>query len=120
MNEPILSEEEIAAIYESMEGGPEGWLKTFGYQQFAEKVEQKILERLKPFGLQEQLKYRKDAERYRFLRDSPIDTSPFTLNGSVWVVQYVHAPGTIPALISTGKGQALDLSVDAARLKDCS
>lgn len=55
----------------------------------------------------------RDAARYRWLRREPADGSMPT-DGNVWVVQYRHAPGTIPELRSAGCGHLLDKAVDAA------
>lgn len=38
-----LSDDEIRGIWESMPGGHEGWLKYFGYQQFARAVERRVV-----------------------------------------------------------------------------
>lgn len=56
----------------------------------------------------------RDAARYRFLRDSVADTSPWTPHGTVWVVRYNSPPGQMPSLESAGKGTALDANIDAA------
>lgn len=39
-----LTDEEIQTIWQTMPGGPAGWLKSFGYLQFARAVEEWIIE----------------------------------------------------------------------------
>jgi hypothetical protein len=114
MNSQILTEEEIESVWESMDGGPSAWMRNFGYSQFAKKIEEKLLAKLVPIDFNEQVKLVEDANRYRWLRDSPIGDQPELMHGSVWVVRYSHPSNTMPTLESAGKDGQLNYHVDAA------
>lgn len=45
-----LSDTDIETIWRSMPGGPAGWLKSFGYLQFAREIETAILDGAAPAG----------------------------------------------------------------------
>lgn len=105
-----LDEKSIKDLFEAMPGGAEGFLKEFGYQQFAIAVESWVhLNNVFP-DAQEKI----DAQRYRFLRD-PVLTDDFPpAHASCWVVEYSHPKGTIPELRSAGFGVKLDATIDLA------
>lgn len=45
-----LTDADIDAIWQTMPGGPAGWFKSFGYQQFAREIEAAILDSADPFA----------------------------------------------------------------------
>ena len=49
-----LTEDEITTIWQTMPGGPAGWLKSFGFLQFARAVEEEVIERQSPAPVPEQ------------------------------------------------------------------
>lgn len=40
-----LSDEDIRVIWQTMPGGPAGWLRSFGYLQFARAIEDAVTQR---------------------------------------------------------------------------
>jgi len=59
---------------------------------------------------------RKDAERYRYLRDNDVRHFWPPVHGSLWVVQYHQPPGqrAIPETRTAGYRDDLDATIDAA------
>lgn len=43
---PVLDDADIETVWLTMPGGPAGWLKSFGYLDFAQAIEDLVLERL--------------------------------------------------------------------------
>lgn len=57
------------------------------------------------------------ANFYKHLRDGVIaaqNGNGYPADGSVWVVKYVHKPGTMPSLESAGYGAVLDANIKLA------
>lgn len=63
--------------------------------------------------LEEMQALRRDAERYRFLRDEDVGYEPF--HGMLYVVQYVNPSTDIPYAKPVGAGVDLDTAIDHAR-----
>lgn len=103
-----MSNDDISEVWHSMSGGPAGWLKEFGYLQFARAIEDWIHAR---HGLPD-VADKIDAGRYRFLRNPSREEEVYPQDGSCWVVQYHHPKGMTPELRSAGFGSKLDSSID--------
>jgi Lar family restriction alleviation protein len=43
---PVLDDADIETVWLTMPGGPNGWLRSFGYLDFAQAIEELVLERL--------------------------------------------------------------------------
>ncbi|QGZ66410.1 hypothetical protein [Paraburkholderia acidisoli] len=92
-----MTNDEIAAIWNGMPGGYDGFCKTWGFIQFARRI-------LEVANIQSTT----DGERYRTLRDPGCPE-----NGTVYACVYVHAPGTIPYQRAV-VGRELDSVIDFA------
>lgn len=99
----------IQEVFESMPGGADGFLKSFGYQQFAEEI-------LKRFSAAPQDVI--DARRYRAMRNCvpSVSSLGWPHDGTVFGMVFRHAPGAIPCQVAA-HGAELDLAVDAMLLK---
>lgn len=75
-----MTDDEIIAIWEGMPGGYSGFLKEWGYLQFANKL-------LEAANIQ----VTQDSKRYRELRDPGCPE-----DGTLFACVYVHPHGTIP------------------------
>lgn len=98
----------IQEVFESMPGGADGFLKSFGYLQFAEEL-------LKRFSASPQDVI--DAKRYRAMRNCvPSVSLGWPQDGTVFGMVFRHAPGAIPYQVAA-HGAELDLAVDSVLLK---